>query len=574
MAYRIFFILLFSMHGLLQAQKISLSGTVFGFKAEKVIIIKKAQKNVSFDGGLEGTAVTVLGINTNATVTTGLSGAFTVQLAAPGMYTIKFFRSGYSGVEFNVNYTDAGKKRSFESLVFLLKQETSPDVSLGTFTIAEGGRTEFIPNSSGTDKSKGEIFQTNSNLLKKAAEVNNTLVRKYVKETADPKTPEKKEAVDSVPAKGPQLSHGDLLNLKNNSDPDIDSIRQRLSEAQNVLAGMDTASAEYSSLRREVKIVEQYLKDKEQIISLQAGEISEANKKITWLILFVVLAAGSVGLLLFFLRQRKQHAAELKEKNTRISKVNTKLLSSIRYASLIQKSFMQEKEKLAEFFPDSFLYNSPKDILSGDFYWFGRKNGHRILVVADCTGHGVPGALLTMLGHNALEDVINRRGEVLPSKILMGIHRAIQTTFARTADHLEYGMDITVISMKDGSNELLLSGVANGLYVIKANGTPEFHKVSPKSLGFEINETDLQDQRIALEKNDCIVLFTDGYTDQFSARQDEIEKFSLARFEKLIVMIAGKKDLEEAESILKKNLEDWKGSREQLDDVLIAGIKI
>jgi serine phosphatase RsbU (regulator of sigma subunit) len=561
------------------AQPLLLEGNVFGYKGEKVAILKKAQKNVSFDGGLEGTAVTLLGPNgTNKTVTTGLSGSFQFMVPAPGMYTIKFFHSGYSSIDFNVNYTEAGKRRSFGSLVILLKQESGPDLSLGTYTIADGGRSEFSINMTGTDKAKNDIFQTNTALLKKAADVNNAaplpkLLPPPVKDGPVSNTPTQVSKDSAAPSPG-KYSHAEMITFKDSVTPDLDSIRLRLDEARRKMAGMDTSSAAYRKLRQEVKIVEQYLEDKERIITLQDSEIAQAHRKITWLILFVVMAVAGAGLLLYFLQQRKKFNAELKDKNAKISKVNTKLFSSIRYASVIQKSFLHEKENIRLLFPDSFILNQPRDILSGDFYWFGRRDGHRIAIVADCTGHGVPGAMLTVLGHNALEEAITKHGEVVPSRILMELNRKIQSTFSRNADYLEYGMDITVISMKDNAGELLVSGVANGLYKVKAGGGCEYIRVTPKSLGAEIGEGDLVDQRVPVEKGDCLFMTTDGYLDQFSANELEVEKFGLKRFQDLLEKIASEKKLDTAESQLKKELDDWKGSRDQVDDVMVMGLRI
>jgi serine phosphatase RsbU (regulator of sigma subunit) len=122
-----------------------------------------------------------------------------------------------------------------------------------------------------------------------------------------------------------------------------------------------------------------------------------------------------------------------------------------------QNGFFQSKNELKTLFKDSFIFNKPKDVLSGDFYWFVQKGDHKIIVVADCTGHGVPGAMLTVLGHNAVNEIVNVQGEVVPSRILSGLNRVIKNTFSKNPENLEYGMDITVVSIHKNEREMVMS---------------------------------------------------------------------------------------------------------------------
>lgn len=143
--------------------------------------------------------------------------------------------------------------------------------------------------------------------------------------------------------------------------------------------------------------------------------------------------------------------------------------------------FFKVKNELKTLFKDSFIFNKPKDVLSGDFYWFVQKGDHKIIVVADCTGHGVPGAMLTVLGHNAVNEIVNVQGEVVPSRILSGLNRVIKNTFSKNPENLEYGMDITVVSIHKNEREMLVSGLSNGLYV-QSKGQLIYHGVSALSL--------------------------------------------------------------------------------------------
>lgn len=562
----------------MKAQKITLNGNVFSFKGEKVMLLKKAQKNVSFDGSLENATINVSGENTSTTITTGLSGSFSIPLENPGKYTIKINKNNYSTIEIDVNYADAGKRSRFESIFLILKQEDNSSAHMGAIEI-NGGQLNFIPDNSGSDKSKNDLFLSNAHLLEKAALINKSGGGSYTTNTPTKINHEIANTnpvinSDTIITKKPTSYEGKLLLLLAEAgETNMDSLKLKLADAKKLLETLSPESAEYKNLQQQIAAAEQKIKDKEAIIAYQNNEISLANKIILYISLFAGFALLSAALLFYFFKQKKKYANLLKEKNANIVRINTKLLSSIRYASLIQTSFLQDKQKLKKLFSDSFVFNKPKDILSGDFYWFAHKNNHRVVVVADCTGHGVPGAMLTVLGHNVLEDVINVQGEVVPSKILIALNKAIQTTFANNNHYLEYGMDITVVSIKDHTNEILLSGVNNGIYRLR-DGQKQYFPVSPKTLGGDITEQDLADQKIDIQKGDNIFLFSDGYLDQFSADEKKVVKFNISRFEKLLTEIGSKQNFNDSEITLEKTLKDWMGEREQIDDICIMGIRI
>jgi serine phosphatase RsbU (regulator of sigma subunit) len=181
--------------------------------------------------------------------------------------------------------------------------------------------------------------------------------------------------------------------------------------------------------------------------------------------------------------------------------------------------------------------------------------------------------MLTVLGHSALEDLAKTNTEITPSKIIDELNKVFQLTFSSNPDFLEYGVDLTAISIKDGSNEVLYSGVGNGLYLHTKKGI-RFCPVTPKSLGSDLMADDIKDQKISVEKGDQLFLFTDGYIDQFKGNTKEIIKFNSNQFEKLLVDVSSKKAFNSIETVLEKTFNDWKADREQVDDVCVAGIKI
>jgi serine phosphatase RsbU (regulator of sigma subunit) len=548
------------------AQNITISGVVIGFRGEKVMMLRKAQKNVSFDGSVGGAVVKLSGPNSELIQTTNLSGTFSFPLKEKGNYKLSIRRGDYSGIDIEFNYNDAGAKYRFESLYFILKQEENSIKEMGSILIDNGGQMSFTPN---PKANKDDIFQSNLHLLEKACLINNSSAYAS-KGISAPKEEKTLLAPGDTVVSKESLIADKTVGLPLN--PNVNELKLKLEEAKKELATMDPGSERYKAMAAEVEAMELQLKDKQMLIDLQEKEISSSRKIITFLILFLIALAGSALLLFYFFRQKKTYAAMLNERNEKISRINSKLLSSIRYASLIQNGFLRNKKELNRLFKDAFIYNRPKDILSGDFYWFTQKNGHTVIAVADCTGHGVPGAMLTVLGHNALHEIVNVQGEIIPSKILTALNKVISTTFSNNSENLEYGMDITIVSIKDGAQELLLSGLANGLYIMK-EGTLHYYKVSPKSFGSNVQEADLTDTVIKFEKNDCLFLFSDGYQDQFSGSSMMVEKFNVDRFERLLIEIT-RKDLKEAERHLDATLANWKAGMDQIDDILVVGFRI
>lgn len=568
--------LIFSLPSLiLVSQNITLSGYILALKGEKVKLLKNAQKNVSFEGTLGDVLCSLEGPGFSNAMTTNLSGSFSFLLKSPGIYTLTVSRIGFTSLKLNIDYRDAGTKSRYESLYLILKEGEKSETFLGDLIIRDKGNLLFNSNPKGGGEA---VFQSNSHLLEKACVINNA--SNYAKAIVP---------VQEIRKSGIQLSVEDTIVSKaslikevkpvqsvptfTENPTELNGMTLQLKEAKDALATMDPSSEHYVLLKAQVIRMEQQIKDKELLIGLQEKEISSNQKIMLFMSLFIV-ALGILALIVFyFFRQKKKFAADLKDKNEKITKINSKLLSSIRYAALIQNGFFQSKSELKTIFKDAFIFNKPKDVLSGDFYWFAQKGDHRVLVVADCTGHGVPGAMLTVLGHHAVNEIVNVQGEVIPSKILIGLNKVIQTAFSKNTENLEYGMDLTVVSINKTNNEVLLAGLSNGLYV-HSNGQLQFHNVSALSFGSGAVDTDFTDKRLSLNVGDCLFLYSDGYQDQFAKTEKGLEKFNIDRFEKLLTEISNSKDFNSTEQKLNTTLENWKGKLDQIDDILIMGIRI
>lgn len=566
-------------------QSITVSGNVFGFLSEKVILLRNASKNVSFEGPISNAKLTLKGEETPIVFHTDITGTYSLVIPNHGKYKLVIESKGYSTISLDIHYVSSGLKTYYPGVSFILKKGDDYLYPIGQLDIDKDGILVYTSVNQESKKKVEDVVLSNQILLDKTVLINNSsrknvlniaktsqqIVYNVVKAKQEGNLIELKPS-DTLISKNRMLVNALIQDLHADTVLSIDDLKNRIQESKSALAKIDPNDASYALLLAHIKNAEQQLRDREEVIKLQNIEISNSKKIIIYLCLFALFAIVSVFLLLFYLKKRKEHVLILDEKNKNITRINSKLISSIKYASLIQSNFFKDKKILKKLFSQSFIFNQPKDLLSGDFYWFTDKNKHKIVVVADCTGHGVPGALLTILGHSLLEEIVNVQGEILPSKILMKLNQAVMSAFSRTED-LEYGMDITVISLKDESDELQFSGMTNGLYHYRQNNLT-YYSVTPKTIGADLNLNDLRDQTIRVQNGDCLYMISDGYCDQFGARTDTIEKYNVKRLEQLFARLSTEPKFHESEQILKTELDLWKGSREQVDDILVLGVKI
>lgn len=561
------------------SQQISFSGNVYGFLGDRVLLNKKASKNVSFEGPINGVRLAIKNEKNSFFVHTDIIGSFSFNLPKPGKYQVEITRDGYSSVQLTIKYEDAGEKTKYPGTSFILKKGDNSINNIGELRISKNGVLTYNFNDIGQKKSITDVQHSNKVLIEKSVSINNSSKKNIEKQIADNGLKSEKKDKDAFSAKTDSIGisigksiQATLNSLLTDSLIPISEIKNRIEYYKKELDLISPESQTYELLLSQITNAENQIKAKELLIKTQEEEISNSNKKIIYLSLFCLFAVVSILLLINFLSEKKKHNLELDEKNKNITKINSRLLSSIRYASIVQSNFFKEKSLLKTLFSDSFIFNQPKDYLSGDFYWFGHINDHKIIAVADCTGHGVPGALLSILGHNILEAIVKVQGNVLPSKILLELNKAIMTAFSDQTQ-VEYGIDITVVSIKDGSKELLFSGITNGLYSY-SNKRIVHHKVTAKTIGLTISEKDLVDQSISIKKGDCFYLLSDGYCDQFGGNSDKVEKYNLKRMDALLSKVSDSANFSNSEPELNIDFNSWKGIKEQTDDVIVLGFKI
>ena len=320
---------------------------------------------------------------------------------------------------------------------------------------------------------------------------------------------------------------------------------------------------------------ENELKDKE-IIILQTEK--KAQQLQTYLLGGgVIVLFGAFGTAFFRFREKKKLSDKLAIQNTEIEnqksiveEKNEQIYDSIRYASTIQHAILPWESTLQKAFKDIFIFYKPKDIVSGDSYWFQEVDGIKFLAVIDCTGHGIPGSMLTVIASSVLDDaVLSKRltdtGEILTymnNKVTEVLNQRLKENQTRD------GMEVVLIAVK--GNKIQFSGAGRPLY-LKSN-TLEIIKTDKRGIAGQTDNDVYQFASVEIPKTDNMILYltTDGYADQMN---ETSKKYSTKRFIALLDSISDK-PFQEQNDILESEFNNHKGERSQIDDVTVLGVKI
>ncbi len=266
---------------------------------------------------------------------------------------------------------------------------------------------------------------------------------------------------------------------------------------------------------------------------------------------------------------------QILDKNKIIEQKNKNILDSINYAKRIQKAILPPDKLVKEYLPDSFVLYKPKDIVAGDFYWMeslapkSKNDGHAVLfAAADCTGHGVPGAMVSVVCNNALNRSVREHGLTDVGEILDKTREIVIQEFEKSEEEVKDGMDIALCSLE--GRKLEYAGAHNPLWIIR-NGEVIQIKANKQPIGQFDNLEPYVTHKIELLKGDTIYIFSDGYVDQFGGENDK--KFKAKAFRKLLLSIQ-EESMENQKIIIDKSFETWRGNFEQIDDVCVIGIRV
>ncbi len=267
----------------------------------------------------------------------------------------------------------------------------------------------------------------------------------------------------------------------------------------------------------------------------------------------------------------------LEHKNTEILEQKREIEDSINYAKRIQDAILPVAAGIKRALPNSFILYKPKDIVSGDFYWYAKIKNHLIIVCADCTGHGVPGAFMSMIGSDRLNIIVNERKIITPGAILSELNIAIKHSLKQTADEntTRDGMDAAICVVDIDTKELTFSGAHRGLWIIKNGELTEIKGTKTAIAGFTPDDQTFEEHKISIEDGMKFYMTTDGFADQFGGERGK--KFMVKKMKKFIMGISGRSFTEQAEMLdeeLGKWMHGYDETYEQVDDVCVMGFEL
>jgi len=379
---------------------------------------------------------------------------------------------------------------------------------------------------------------------------------------------------------GLAFTHAELLDYRNAfqflmMQNDIDNTIYRI-ETENKTSNL-MFSYQLEKKEDEIEILEQ----KSEIDQL----ISRRQRAI-------IISTGSLGLLLFLLVIGFYNRFQfIRKTNEKIKAQKEMITDSINYAQRIQSAMLPSQSLLDNLIPEHFIFFRPKDIVSGDFYWIKEVQNHIVIVGADCTGHGVPGAFMSMLGITLLNDLIGDRCYNAPEVILEQLRMKIKEMLAQEGDVQvqKDGMDMAIAVVDKNTRQLYFSGANNPLYLIRKKELRTGQQLEPfismdnddyqlfevkgdkQPVGVHWEETDFTTHKIPIQEQDTMYLFSDGIVDQFGG--ENRKKFKSLNFKKLLLSIQ-KEAMNKQGQVIEKTFEAWQGSYEQIDDISVFGVRL
>ena len=339
-------------------------------------------------------------------------------------------------------------------------------------------------------------------------------------------------------------------------------------------------------------------------------EILEKSNFLTRIIILglIIILALAIGLILVYynsLKRSKKLTAELDERRALLEKQGTELrekndsiiiankelkqlyeisnsqkeeiISSINYAQRIQQAILPPETYITELINENFVFFKPKEIVSGDFYWIKQINHNIVLVSADCTGHGVPGAFMSMLGIGYLNEIVQNKKEIHANQILNELRKEIKHSLRQTGktEESREGIEMALCVIDTSTGVMQYSGAFSPLYIISnTNGKPQLKEIKADSMPVGVHfliDKSFTNHEIKLEIGDTFYMFTDGFIDQVGGSKDN--RFGSKNFQKLLLKIC-ELPMFEQKNILEKTFNEWKGNQSQRDDILVIGARV
>jgi serine phosphatase RsbU (regulator of sigma subunit) len=306
-------------------------------------------------------------------------------------------------------------------------------------------------------------------------------------------------------------------------------------------------------------------------------EINRHKSSRNFLIIILLLGTFISLFLIFSIRTKnktnnilKIQKQEILQQNKIMEQKNKEILDSITYAKRIQSAILPQPKLVKEFLEDSFVLYKPKDIVAGDFYWLEVVGDTVLFAAADCTGHGVPGAMVSVVCNNGLNRAVREFGLTNPNEILNKTRELVIEEFEKSDEDVKDGMDISLCALNTNTNLIKWAGANNPLWILRNKEILEY-KGDKQPIGKHSGAKPFNIFQTTLQKNDIIYIFTDGYQDQFGGQKEK--KFRVAQMKELFLSLT-EKSMEEQRIVIDETFEKWKGELEQVDDVCVIGVRV
>lgn len=338
-----------------------------------------------------------------------------------------------------------------------------------------------------------------------------------------------------------------------------------------------------SDYKSDMKSVTAIYEKEKSNLEIKVQKLESENLQKSKFYIQVILVIAVIGFVLIigflFFRQRAKQKAfnhlmllknQITHQKETIEEKQKEIIDSINYAQRLQNAILAKPEEIDNCLKENFLLYLPKDIVAGDFYFFETTPTHLFYAAADCTGHGVPGAMVSIVCSNALTRCVKEFDLTDPGKILDKTRELILDTFKKSGQDVKDGMDISLISIEKNTSKILWAGANNPLWYLHNNSMIEI-KPDKQPIGKSDNPKPFTSHELPFNKDVTLYLFTDGYADQFGGEKGK--KFKYSNLQKLLLQLADC-DMKEQSKLLVESFERWKGNLEQVDDVCIIGVKL
>lgn len=590
---RILSLLIFSYLCLpLYAQKLSLDGIISGYNYNPSKGLFKKGSEVLLEGRLNNVLINISDINNNkiSFTQTNSKGEFHFDLPLGQEYWVKVSKAGHGKISFKIDLTKGQqiKNINFWSLELILNsyKHKKANQKLKDFgelgTNPDGFYFKEYDQKSSVFSHEVDYTPLYSLILKSISNnASNVYIDKNNENNHKNKTSYQnyKEKLELNNDEAPnekvsfELQNSALYNnlLKNDLDVSNKELQLEKVKKQFELDKLNAKTPLDSLLIEErgklIFAAEKELSHLKQIISQKEIELSLKNKQL----ILVILALLLVVVLVYFILRANKIKTKL---NSKLNEKNKNINDSINYAVKIQDAILPSKDLLKTHL-ESFILFKPKDKVSGDYYWFTEIEHKIIIAAVDCTGHGVPGAFMSMIGNILMNTIILENKITSPKEILKHLNTELKNALHQdNSDPFasQDGMDMSICVIDKANNSLTYAGAMNPLYLLK-NGEVITLDVTKKGVGGYdfFKGKSFTEEKINLEKGTQLYLLSDGYMDQFGGVNGET--FNLNRFKDLLKQ-CNSKSIAEQHSIFENTFMEWKGTNEQTDDVLVIGVNL